>query len=194
MLTTKSRPFVSGALLDAVPTSVDVASPILHRDGPEFAAYQAWQRVIDHQLSEWGRDPGQLEDDGLDPPSPEIIQRSIDLSGVFKNWAIRLPPVFTPIQKAGLYLNVATRTSLRSFISGKMGRLITVVFKAQPWLSVGPCNSADSTLYANKNRLRIRVGNPPKMPCRCASREGLDHGQVHVDLAQYARNLAEAVA
>ena len=36
----------------------------------------AWQEMIDRYLVEWGRDPSQLEDEGVLPPSEAIIQRA----------------------------------------------------------------------------------------------------------------------
>ena len=39
----------------------------------------AWDKVIDEQLIEWARDPGQLEDDGIEPPSRPIISLACEL-------------------------------------------------------------------------------------------------------------------
>ncbi|NQT41347.1 MAG: hypothetical protein HQ581_27915 [Planctomycetes bacterium] len=39
-----------------------------------------WKRVIDDQLIEWGMDPDQLEDEGIEAPSRKIISRAWDLA------------------------------------------------------------------------------------------------------------------
>ena len=38
---------------------------------------QAWEDLIDRKLIEWGRDPDQLADDGVEPPSREVVRLAI---------------------------------------------------------------------------------------------------------------------
>jgi hypothetical protein len=38
---------------------------------------ERWQSLIDRTLLEWLRDPNQLEDDGVDPPSEQILRIGI---------------------------------------------------------------------------------------------------------------------
>ena len=49
---------------------------------------QGWQDIIDSKLIEWGRDPGQLEDEDVTPPSRAIIDRASDLAMLLRerNW------------------------------------------------------------------------------------------------------------
>jgi len=41
------------------------------------AAQVAWLQVIDGQLADWAKDPHRLEDDGVEPPSGEIVRVAI---------------------------------------------------------------------------------------------------------------------
>jgi hypothetical protein len=59
--------------------------------GPAAAHRAAWQEMIDQKLLEWSRDPSQLEDDRLDPPSVELSQRVIDFARALQH-AGYLPP------------------------------------------------------------------------------------------------------
>ena len=42
---------------------------------------QRWQYVIDHYLLKWAKNPTELEDEGIIPPSEEVIQRSCQVAG-----------------------------------------------------------------------------------------------------------------
>jgi hypothetical protein len=62
-----------------------ITEPVLNDVAEGFAVNQAlytsqqeedrlaWQHIIDRQLIEWVVNPGQLEDDELEPPSREIV-------------------------------------------------------------------------------------------------------------------------
>jgi hypothetical protein len=70
--------------LDAPPTISEEASSLIHTGATEApsltnaaqdrARREAWQQIIDYKLVEWGRDPSQFADDGLEPPSNVAIQ------------------------------------------------------------------------------------------------------------------------
>jgi hypothetical protein len=137
MLLTKARPFISGALLDAVPTSVDAASPIMHGDGPESRAYEAWQRVVD-QLIEWGRDSGQLEDEGLDPPSSKNIQRAIDFVRQVQKRGVPPPTSVYPDPNAGIVLERRQKDVSEKYHFWEDGSV--EYFRVPAWLNVGPCS------------------------------------------------------
>lgn len=50
----------------------------------EEARRNAWQRLIDEKLLEWLRDPGHIEDDGIDAPTATIVRLSLDLAERFR--------------------------------------------------------------------------------------------------------------
>lgn len=47
--------------------------------------WDAWQEVIDEKLIEWGRDPGQLAEDDLIPPTRESVQRATRIALAFRD-------------------------------------------------------------------------------------------------------------
>jgi hypothetical protein len=51
-----------------------------------------WQRCIDEKLIEWGRDPSQLEDDGVDAPSPDVIRLAIEVASRYRDSGQWAPP------------------------------------------------------------------------------------------------------
>lgn len=71
-------------------------------DAPTAANRSAWQHVIDHTLIEWGRNPGGLEDDGLDPPSADMIQRAIDFAQVVQQAGYPPPTSVVPDPNGGI--------------------------------------------------------------------------------------------
>jgi hypothetical protein len=64
------------------PLSIDAdnESPPIDEQGRNDHSREAWQRLIDFTLIEWGRDPGQLDDDGIVPPPMSAIQLAISLA------------------------------------------------------------------------------------------------------------------
>jgi len=50
---------------------------------------EAWQQIIDSTLIEWGRDPAQLEDEGVTAPAGAIIDRANELAMILRDegWA-----------------------------------------------------------------------------------------------------------
>lgn len=44
-----------------------------------------WQEIIDKKLVEWGRDPGQVADDDLVPPSPAAVDSAVQKAQVWRD-------------------------------------------------------------------------------------------------------------
>ncbi len=44
-----------------------------------------WQEIIDEKLVEWGRDPGQLADDNLVPPSRAAVDSAVQEAQVWRD-------------------------------------------------------------------------------------------------------------
>jgi hypothetical protein len=86
MLVSKpSRSSVSETRIREFPTGVDAVGPMTRSGQHDERARSAWQQVIDRTLMSWLRDPGQLEDEGIDAPSGAIIRQSIDLAEAFRD-------------------------------------------------------------------------------------------------------------
>jgi hypothetical protein len=68
-----ARDTLSGAIGLVVESSAagddELAGSERHRE----SSRREWERIINEYLVEWGRDPSQLEDEGVTPPSLEII-------------------------------------------------------------------------------------------------------------------------
>jgi|GEM_PF-1181091 len=82
MSTADLRAFVCPPISEAVRTVDDQATPLTFRVNPQELEQhrRVWQTVIDQKLIEWGRDPSQLADEWVDPPSNEIITLAIALA------------------------------------------------------------------------------------------------------------------
>ena len=52
---------------------------------------QEWQAVLDHWLLKWAQDPSVLEDDGIVPPSGEIIQLACQVAGELRDAGVPGP-------------------------------------------------------------------------------------------------------
>jgi hypothetical protein len=94
--------FVSDAFVDVVPTGVDAGTPVTRDTSGESSAREGWQQVIDRQLIEWGRNPDQLEDEGVEPPAKEIIQGAILLARAFRDNGYPPPDSVVPDPNGGI--------------------------------------------------------------------------------------------
>jgi len=64
---------MSGSFHEIVGTEAATDQSLASAARDEEAKFEGWQRIIDDYLIEWGRDPGQLADEDLSPPSKHII-------------------------------------------------------------------------------------------------------------------------
>lgn len=106
MIKLRGRIFVSEAYPNAVSTGADSESPITHQ--PAQSSSEQWQHFIDHKLLEWARKPADLEDEGLDPPTIEVICRAIELATLFQREGDPPPTTVSPDPNGGI---VFTRKS-----------------------------------------------------------------------------------
>ena len=65
----------------AVDTNADTESLITR--GADNEARDEWQRLIDHKLIEWELDTSEFDDEGIEPPSRQIIRLAIALAEGF---------------------------------------------------------------------------------------------------------------
>jgi hypothetical protein len=80
-------------------TSVSEAGLIARDD--EDSNKRAWDKLIDDQLIPWGRDPSQLEDDGLEPPSQALISKAAQLAVALRNQGFP-PMIVAPNGEGGI--------------------------------------------------------------------------------------------
>lgn len=100
-MATVSRDFCFGRIADHTKSDERFMSPIptgaaadstLESTAPKTRA--GWQHVIDDVLIEWGRDLGELEDDGLIPPTHASLSKAIECAAVFRDKGA-FPPLRT---------------------------------------------------------------------------------------------------
>ena len=63
---------------------------------------EKWQELIDHKLIEWGRNPSQFDDEGVEPPSGEIILQAIELAEQFRDKELTPPDSVVPDANGGI--------------------------------------------------------------------------------------------
>lgn len=68
----------------------------------EEARRDAWQRLIDGKLLAWLRDPGQLEDDGIDAPTATIVRLSLDWAEQWRDEGLPAPNSIVPDPNGGI--------------------------------------------------------------------------------------------
>lgn len=83
---------------------IDWGSAPLVTVGAESAEQQrqAWQDVIDHKLIEWGRNPQQLEDDGVVSPCNDVVRLAIWLSRDMQQRGFPPPSSVVPDANGGI--------------------------------------------------------------------------------------------
>jgi hypothetical protein len=79
------RPYVSSLRFRDLRTGVDTDSPVSGGFLQKLRSRAAWQRLIDQKLMDWLRDPSQLEDEGVVPPSGTTIRLSMDLAEAYRD-------------------------------------------------------------------------------------------------------------
>ena len=140
MPVTKLSPFISAPLLDAVSTSVTTEAPITRDYGRTDKASEQWQALIDYQLVEWGRDPGQLEDEGIQPPSIETIELAIWLASRLRRADLPPPTRIVPNAHGGIVFERHERNVFESIRLSADGSAEYCAFensrlvKREPWV------------------------------------------------------------
>ncbi|MCC7290572.1 MAG: hypothetical protein IT449_00760 [Phycisphaerales bacterium] len=63
---------------------------------------EAWQQLIDFKLVEWGRDPGQLEDVDLIPPTQAAVDRAVRIAMKMQQSGVQPPTSVVPDGDGGV--------------------------------------------------------------------------------------------
>ena len=102
MPTTESNLYISPLLVEAVRTDVDTESPLTNGHSRDDQLAGDWQSLIDHKLIEWGRDPSQLDDEGVESPTGETIQLTIKLAQSLRDAGLAPPDSVVPDPNGGM--------------------------------------------------------------------------------------------
>jgi hypothetical protein len=93
---------MSPSLIDSVRTNVDAETPSSRGGSPEVVNRDAWQRLIDYQLIEWGWDADQFEDEGIEPPTRDTIQLAIAVAEKLRDAGLAAPNSVVPDANGGI--------------------------------------------------------------------------------------------
>ena len=67
-----------------------------------MAGREAWQRLIDYHLIEWGWNTHQFEDDGIEPPSRDTVQLAIRVAEKLRDAGFPGPNSVVPDANGGI--------------------------------------------------------------------------------------------
>ena len=98
----KSSPFISPSIVEEVPATIDAESLITCDSTRDDEAREKWQDLIDQKLIEWGRDPSQLADEGVEPPSGETIRIAFEWANRFSKNGLPPPDSVVPDANGGI--------------------------------------------------------------------------------------------
>lgn len=65
---------------------------------------EAWNGMIDKKLIEWGLHPEEIADEGVDPPTREILQQCIKLASKWRDEDLPPPDSVVPDANGGVVL------------------------------------------------------------------------------------------
>jgi hypothetical protein len=102
MPTTESSLFFSPSVREAVSTGAATEARITRDYGQRDETLRKWRAVIEDRLIEWGKDPGQLEDEDIRPPSKDTIRLAIELADVLSSADYPPPTRVVPDADAGI--------------------------------------------------------------------------------------------
>lgn len=101
-MTKEATSYVSAPLRETVSTNVDIESPLTRDYGRADESRAEWQRLIDYELIEWGRGPGQPDEDGIRPPSREAVRQAVLIAKSLKKDGVVSPTRLVPDAHGGI--------------------------------------------------------------------------------------------
>lgn len=114
---------------DALTESVQVEkTPLSDSDLKKINA-EGWRRTINEPLIDWGRDPSQLEDEGIDPPSREIVTRASQFAMFLRDQNVAPPDRVIPNGDGGIVFKRSVGEYLETIEIGADGSIEIIVFR-----------------------------------------------------------------
>lgn len=102
MLATKPQSFITPIRYPEFPTGVDASALVTQLDSRDGEAPKAWQLLVDRTLTAWLRNPSQLDDENIEPPSGTILRLSMDLADIFREKGFPAPNSIVPDPNGGI--------------------------------------------------------------------------------------------
>jgi len=96
---------VGAFLSPPLPSVVDTRGQselLATRESGQRISEDAWEEFIDRTLIEWGCAPGQLADEGIEPPKPETIGQAIRVAERLKEQGRAAPDSVVPDPNGGI--------------------------------------------------------------------------------------------
>lgn len=98
MPTIEATPLVSSLPGDSVRTDADTQSPMSRDDD----AYEKWHTLIDYTLVDWALEPGQFDDEEIEPPTRQTVAQAIELAKRLQNMGLAPPDSVVPDPNGGI--------------------------------------------------------------------------------------------
>jgi hypothetical protein len=108
---------------DYIGTRADFGAPTTWSEPSEQERGRRWERLVYDKLDSWRRDPTQLEDDNLDPPSIHAIRLAANLAARLQAEGNPPPTFLVPDPNGGIvfeYRNDNTTDLLHVWSDGKI--------------------------------------------------------------------------
>jgi hypothetical protein len=86
--------FIETGVVDAQSLALDAKGKAVER--------RRWDEIIDQRLIEWGRDPSQLNDDGVVPPARDVVRRACQLAAAMRDSGLPAPSRVVPSGEGGI--------------------------------------------------------------------------------------------
>ena len=90
---------------------------------------EGWRTVIIEPLSDWARDPMQLEDEGVDAPSQELISFALDVAMFLRDQGWRAPHRVVPSGDGGIVFKRQVGDFLEEIEFGATGTIEMFCFE-----------------------------------------------------------------
>jgi hypothetical protein len=98
MPTIEAAPSVSSLSDEAVRTNADTESPMSRGDDP----FHKWHALIDYKLVDWAFEPGQFDEEGIEPPTRQVIVKAIELAKRLQDMGLAPPDFVVPDPNGGI--------------------------------------------------------------------------------------------
>lgn len=113
---------------EALTESVQVEmTPLSGSDLKKINA-EGWRRTINEPLIDWGRDPSQLEDDGIDPPTTAIVTLASRFAMFLRNEGLPAPDRVIPSGDGGIVFKRSVGEYLETIEIGADASIQIIVF------------------------------------------------------------------
>lgn len=122
-LATRYRTFLTVAQSDVVSTNAASELSAVHEREAKQYNRATWDKLIDHSLIEWGRDPSQIDDGESPTPSRKTIQTAFQLAVVLRDAEWSVPTRIVPDVHAGIVFERVGKSifeSIHIFANGEI--------------------------------------------------------------------------